>query len=109
MKKEDARKWAELFAAIAAGEPWQIKWPSGWVDAIDGHNPGMFKLNSVRIKPGPEPEPQRVYVVTWFDEYGKVRAMSMTAEAYEDPQRVLEKHYGDHTGFRLDVIDRELP
>jgi len=105
MTIDEARVWAELFAAIAAGEPWQIKWPSGWVDAIDGHNPGMFKLNSVRIKP----KPQKVYVATWFDGEGKVRAVSMPEGGRDDPQRILEMHYGNHTGFRIDVIERELP
>ena len=106
MKPEESRKWAEIYTAIAEGKAWQIATaPRVWRDACEDDDPRGWRVEHVRVKP----EPQLAYVATWFDFDGKVRAASMSVGIYEDPQRVLEKHYGNHTGFRIDVIERELP
>ncbi len=107
MKPEEARKWAEIYSAIAEGKKWQIQSSAGeWNDATNGvHDPRGWSIERLRIKP----EPQHVYVATWFDSDGEVRTASLSVGIYEDPQRVLEKHYGNRPGFRIDVIERELP
>lgn len=107
MKPEEARKWAEIYSAIAEGKKWQIRSSAGeWNDATNGvHDPRGWSIERLRIKP----EPQKVYVATWFEKDGKVRAVSTAEGGYDDPQRVFEEHYSKHTGFRIDVIERELP
>jgi hypothetical protein len=68
MKPEEARKWAELYTAIADGKTWQIQSSAGeWNDATNGvHDPRGWSIERLRIKP----EPRHVYVATWFDSDG---------------------------------------
>jgi len=106
MTTEEARKWAELYAAIADGKTWQITTaPSVWRDACKDDNPRGWRVERLRIKP----EPQIVYVATWFEDDGKVRSASASFLAPYDPEYVLKRDYGDRPGFRVDTIERELP
>ena len=114
MTTDEARKWADLYSKIAEGKKWQIESfdPAAlgrqWRDANEQDDPRGWSVKHLRIKP----EPQLVYVATWFDLEGKMRVASMAKREYDDPQRVLERRYGNHTGhtgFRIDIIERELP
>jgi len=100
MAKEEARKWAELYTAIAEGKTWQFQMSHGWVTAGENHNPMEWPIGRLRLKP----ESQRVYVATWFDR-GILRHME-TDVADEDGLRAI---YGKLNGFRIDIIERELP
>jgi hypothetical protein len=67
MTKEEAHEWADLYAAIADGKKWQITTaPRVWRDACEDLWPPAYQLDEIRIKP----EPQKVYVATWFDRDG---------------------------------------
>ena len=60
MKPEEARKWAELYSAIADGKTWQIEnWDpaaSGrrWRDANEQDDPRGWRVDHLRIKPEPQ-------------------------------------------------------
>lgn len=58
MKPEEARKWAELYTAIADGKTWQIQSSAGeWNDATNGvHDPRGWSIERLRIKPEPQHE-----------------------------------------------------
>jgi hypothetical protein len=101
MKPEEARKWAEIYSAIAEGKKWQIQSSAGeWNDATNGvHDPRGWSIERLRIKP----EPQKVYVATWFDRDGKVSVQASSNASS------LESWTGHRPGFRIDVIERELP
>ena len=101
MKPEEARKWATLYSAIADGKKWQIQSSAGeWNDATNGiHDPRWWSIERLRIKP----EPQHVYVATWFEKDGKVSAQSSISASS------LENWAGNRNGFRIDVIERDLP
>ena len=105
MKPEEARKWVELYTAIAEGRKWQmeIRDPEAsgrrWEDAKEDDDPGGWCVQHVRVKP----EPQIVYVATWFEKDGKVSAQSSSNASS------LENWASNRPGFRIDVIERELP
>lgn len=56
MKPEEARKWAELYTAIADGKTWQIQSSAGeWNDATNGvHDPICWRVEHLRVKPEPQ-------------------------------------------------------
>ena len=112
MKPEEARKWAELYTAIADGKKWQIEnlKPAGsgrrWRDANEHDDPRGWRVEHLRVKP----EPQKVYVATWFEDDGRVNSCSLPAFGFDDVCHALQKACGGGNGFVIHPpIERELP
>lgn len=61
MKRETAKKWADLYAAYAAGKTvqWRIRPNAGWEDVNESHPTinGDRRLDNFRIKPEPKLRP----------------------------------------------------
>lgn len=98
MTKEEARARASIYTAIADGRAWQIRRLSEWRDATESDDPEGWSIERLRIKP----EPQKMYVATWFD------GTEIQVAVYSSSER-LESVHGSKPHFRIDTITRELP
>lgn len=59
---------------------------------------------------GSAPEPQLVYVATWFDVDSNFLLGDWLSNMNAiDPEAALRYRHGFRPGFRIDVIERELP
>lgn len=94
--QEEARKWAELYAAIAEGKAWQFQDSKGdWRDSEDDDRPVAWPVKRLRIKP----ESVKLYAATWFDVNGKV-----CLAKYEDAKHLIVA-YGKFSGFKIHELD----
>ena len=98
MTNDEARKWAEIYTAIADGKTWQYLRGDEWIDGHGDDIPAFWSLNHVRIKT----ETQTIYIATWFVDN------DIQACIYSSPES-LESRISDCPGFLITPITREMP